>query len=52
MTASPTRSTAADPSARSMILHFLKHGWPMLLIVLLGVLMAALVLLLTVFDRW
>lgn len=47
MTASPTR-----PPAHSTILRFLKHCWPLLLIVLLGVLAAALVLFLTMFDRW
>ncbi|MBV6408200.1 MAG: hypothetical protein EFKGCFLK_01784 [Rhodocyclaceae bacterium] len=51
MTDSSPRSPADGRPARSPLAHFLRHGWPLLLIVLVGVAAAAAVLDQTVFAR-
>lgn len=51
MTDSSPRPSAAGRPARSPLAHFLRHGWPLLLIVLTGVTVAAVVLDQTVFAR-
>ncbi len=51
MTDSSPRPSAAGQSARASLAHFLRHGWPLLLIVLSGVVAAAVVLDMTVFAR-
>lgn len=50
MTDTPTRPAAGQP-VRASLAHFLRHGWPLLLIVLSGVAAAATVLNLTVFAN-
>lgn len=49
MTDSNTPPPAAGQPARASLAHFLRHGWPLLLIVLSGVAAAAAVLNFTVF---
>jgi len=51
MTDSSPRPSAAGQPARASLAHFLRHGWPLLLIVLAGVATAATVLYLTVFAN-
>lgn len=50
MADTPARPAAGKP-ARASLAHFLRHGWPLLLIVLAGVATAATVLNLTVFAH-
>lgn len=52
MTAPTNRPIADSLSMRPTMLQFVKHRWPLLLIVLLGVTMAAIVLSLTVLNHW
>lgn len=51
MTDSNNPPSVAGLPARGTLRHFLRHGWPLLLIVLSGVAMAAVVLDLTVFAH-
>ncbi len=53
MTRSPTRppSPAARHPARASLMHFLRYGWPLLLIVFSGVVAATVVLDQTVFAH-
>lgn len=48
MTDTSSRPSVGQP-ARASLAHFLRHGWPLLLIVLAGVATAATVLNFTVF---
>lgn len=49
MTDTSPRPSAAGQPARASLVHFVRHGWPLLLIVFAGVAAAATVLNLTVF---
>lgn len=51
MTDTSARPAASQPGRASLAHHFLRHGWPLMLIVLSGVAAAATVLNLTVFAN-